>query len=378
MIPLVFASACSADPTTPRITGGDRSLTAIAVRLVPVASGFALPTDIELVPGGNGAFIVLQKEGTAAWVAPDGTSKLWFSSDVYTGSECGLLGMAFHPAFATNGKLYVDLCQKDGDRLLTRIVEWTSTAGAPPVAGRVLLEVAQPYDNHDGGQLRFGPDGMLYIGLGDGGSGGDPHGNGQNRGAYLGKVLRIDVDHQDPGKEYAVPADNPFVGQDGMLPEIWAYGLRNPWRFAFAPDGRLIVADVGQDRWEEVDLVVKGANLGWNTREGKHCFEPEKNCPTAGMTDPIWEIGHSEGAVSITGGIVYAGKAIPALDGMFLAADYATGRMWALDLPASGPATARALGAFGISPSTFGVDATGEPLVADFGSGTIYRIAPAP
>jgi glucose/arabinose dehydrogenase len=245
----------------------------------------------------------------------------------------------------------------------------------------VLLEVEQPYQNHNAGQLVFGPDGMLYVGLGDGGFRDDPKGNGQNPGVLLGKMLRIDVNGSDDKAPYRVPPDNPFIGKPGFRPEIWAWGLRNPWRYSFDPQGRLIVADVGQDRWEEIDIVQAGDNLGWQVREGFVCARKDpQNCEPTGMTDPFFVYGRQDGA-SITGGYVYSGSRVPALRGLYVFGDFVSGRLFALALPAERTtriAEPIALGHWPLLPSTFGRDANGELYVATFANGDIYRFAPAP
>ncbi|HHO50385.1 MAG TPA: dehydrogenase, partial [Deltaproteobacteria bacterium] len=225
---------------------------------------------------------------------------------------------------------------------------------------------------HDAGQLAFGPDGMLYVGLGDGGFRNDPLGAGQDRSTLLGSMLRLDV--RTPGR-YAVPDDNPFVGIAGVRPEIWAYGLRNPWRYSFTPDGRLVVADVGQNTWEEIDLVSRGDNLGWSLREGSSCFEPPKGCPTVDLTDPIYTYGRKDGG-SVTGGVVWTAPG--PLQGRYLFGDFSTGRLWALRLPqpgaAAGQAEVTALGRFDLRPSAFGRAPDGRVWVAGFARGAIYQI----
>jgi glucose/arabinose dehydrogenase len=240
---------------------------------------------------------------------------------------------------------------------------------------RILFTVEQPFPNHNGGMLVFGPDGLLYVGLGDGGAGGDPHGHGQNLGTLLGAMLRIDVGRKDPGLEYAVPKDNPFVGKQGARPEVWAYGLRNPWRYSFDPKGRLIAGDVGQEAWEEITLVERGANLGWKVREGAHCYSPKEGCRTAGLTDPLFEYDRSLG-LSVTGGYVYTGKRIPSLAGRFIFGDFGTGRLWALELDSSKRAKTQFLGRYSYAFSTFGRDSDGEIYATDFGPGAVYRLVP--
>jgi glucose/arabinose dehydrogenase len=294
-------------------------------------------------------------------------------------SELGLLGLAFHPRYADNGLFYLDTNPRGGGPLRTQISEWfwRSDMSGKQLATqkRVLLEIEQPYKNHDGGQVAFGPDGYLYIGMGDGGSRADPQGNGQNLGSLLGKMLRIDV-NSAPG--YAVPPDNPFLKTPGARPEIWAYGLRNPWRFSFDPKGRLIAADVGQDSFEEVDIVSAGANMGWNVREATHCFNPKDGCPKGDMVDPIFEYGREAGQ-SITGGFVYQGTRIPWLRDKYVVGDFVTGRLWALELPsdASHPAKAEELGVFPHAFSSFARAPNGEIYALDFARGLVLAILPS-
>jgi glucose/arabinose dehydrogenase len=354
------------------------------VDLVVAATGFQQVTDIQFVPARERTAIVLQKEGQARLVtfgaspAEADKSPSVFDVAVRTASELGLLGLAFHPRWRDNGLFYVNYNPKQG-RLRTRIAEWQlppDRLGKEPAREtRIILEVDQPYSNHDAGQLAFGPDGFLYVGLGDGGSAGDPHGHGQNLETLLGAMLRIDVNRRDGGREYANPPDNPFLGRKGARPEIWAYGLRNPWRYTFDPHGRLIVADVGQDEYEEVDLVERGKNYGWNRREGRHCYPPGERCTTAGLTDPIFEYDRDLGQ-SITGGVVYTGNAMPGLRGKYLLADFISGRVWALTLPPPGkPGATRSelLARFTRSLSCFGRDETGEVYAGDFTSGELLR-----
>ncbi len=357
------------------------------VDLEVVARGFQENTDIQFVPGQPELAVVLQKGGTAKVTKPSASappnaaeSHTVLSLEVQTSSELGLLGLAFHPKFEQNGLFYLNYNPKQG-KLRTRIAEWhvppAEITTARANERRVILEVAQPFTNHNAGQLAFGPDGFLYVGLGDGGAGGDPHDNGQNLGALLGKMLRIDIDRKDAGLEYAVPPDNPFVKTGGARPEIWAYGLRNPWRYSFDPQGRLIVADVGQNLWEEVDIVGAGENLGWRLREGRHCYEPKEGCRTEGLVEPIFEYGRDLGQ-SITGGYVYLGKNVPALSGRYVFGDFVTGRIWSLELPAKRAyVEARLLGEFSRSVATFGRDGAGELYVGDFVTGEILRFVPA-
>jgi glucose/arabinose dehydrogenase len=243
-------------------------------------------------------------------------------------NEEGLLAMAFHPRFATNGYFYV--YHSASNPLRNVLVRYhRGSGGVEPGSRQVLLEIPKPFGNHNGATLVFGPDGFLYVSIGDGGSAGDPHGNAQNRATLLGKILRLDVDRQDPGLAYAVPSDNPFVGIAGARAEIWAWGLRNVWRMSFdRATGALWAGDVGQNRWEEIDRIERGANYGWDRREGAHPFEsgPDPGVP---LVDPVWEYSHDEGA-SITGGYVYRGSRLPELAGAYIYADFVSGTLWAL------------------------------------------------
>ena len=292
------------------------------------------------------------------------------------GNEEGLLGLAFDPAFAENGYFYVNYTASGPRR--TVVSRFSVDAGDPnradPGSELVFLEVAQPYRNHNGGHVAFGPDGMLYVGLGDGGSSGDPRGNGQDTSTLLGSILRIDVSALDETGGYTVPPDNPFAGGEGAArPEIWAYGLRNPWRFSFDREtGDLWAADVGQNRYEEIDLVGPGRNYGWNVMEGSKCFRPT-NCDTRGLEMPVAEYGR-EGGCSVTGGYVYRGRRLPTLHGAYLYADFCSGKIWALRHDGAAVTEQMLVADTGLSISSFGEDASGEVYVLTF-EGAVYRFA---
>ena len=292
------------------------------------------------------------------------------SSEITFGGERGLLGLAFHPNYTSNGIFYVDYTNNSGDTIISRFkVSDINPNQANQTSEVEILKVIQPYSNHNGGQIAFGPDGYLYIGLGDGGSGGDPQGNGQNRQTLLGSILRIDVDSVSP---YAIPSDNPFFGNaNGYAEEIFAFGFRNPWRFSFdAITGKLWVGDVGQALWEEIDIVQNGKNYGWNAREGAHDYDPGTN--TTSVTDPIYEYSHALGN-AITGGFVYRGSLLSNLIGKYVHADYGSGRIWALEFQ-DGTAVNNTLlydAAFNI-PS-FGVDSNNELYICSF-NGNIYQL----
>ncbi|MSP90364.1 MAG: dehydrogenase [Myxococcales bacterium] len=383
------------DPTLPPSSSAP-PLPKLAVSLRQIAAGFREITDLAAVPAPHPAtlLVVVEKPGTAH-LLDTATGKRWLllQKAVATASEEGLLGLAFDPQFAVNRRFYTNSVVTEGGQGKTTrpgnptmqdkttIDAWLfplDALGAEPAQPLWrVLSFDQPYANHNAGQLAFGPDGMLYIGTGDGGSGGDPHGHAQNPRSWLGKMLRIDVAGSTAAQPYRVPTDNPFVGNTAYLPEIWATGLRNPWRYSFDDTGRLWVGDVGQNAWEEIDLVERGANLGWNVREGRHCFAPPAGCSTAGLVDPVWEGAHPS-YVSLTGGFVYAGVAIPALRGKYVFGDFLVGRLWAIEPPAVGSSTSTAqfwLTDHGLMVTTLGRRRDGELWVGDF-KGTVWLLVP--
>jgi glucose/arabinose dehydrogenase len=292
-------------------------------------------------------------------------------------NEEGLLALAFHPNYKSNGFFYVYYSASNPRRgVLSRFNVSTEDANkADPGSELVILEVEQPYGNHNGATVIFGPDGYLYMSLGDGGSAGDPHGHGQNLGTLLGSILRIDVDHRDSSRAYAIPKDNPFVGVQGACPEIWAYGLRNVWRMSFDRlTGELWAGDVGQNRWEEIDLIVRGGNYGWNIREGAHAY---RSAATQGvLIDPVIEYGRSDGA-SVTGGYVYRGSRFPSLLGVYIYADYVTGTIWGLRHTGGKVTESAKLLEQPNNISSFGETPEGEILVTCF-DGRIYLLEADP
>lgn len=362
------------------------SVTANKIKLVAIADGFSQITDIQFAPNAISDMVVLQKNGAVFAVnLQTGTKRQLAKFNVLTSSEQGLLGLAFHPRFAQNNRAFLNMVRRGKSTASESVI--LEVSAERDQHGQLLAfkgvrdiyRVTQPYQNHNAGGLAFGPDGYLYIGWGDGGWMDDPHGHGQNLSTALGAMLRIDIDRQTKNQAYAIPTDNPFVGYAGALPEIWAYGLRNPWRYSFAPDGRLIVADVGQNMWEEINIVTAGGNYGWNQREGRHCFPPDKNeaCQTVGLIDPIWDYDRSQGQ-SITGGYVYSSNTIPELTGRYVFADFVSGRIWSLALPANNKQAANdvvELGKWPILISTFGWNGQ-DMFVADFGQGVIYKLQP--
>ena len=351
------------------------------IDLDPVMTGFSQPTDLQFEPKSSTRALVLEKEGQLWWLdlAKSQRAK-GMKFEVISDSEMGLLGAAFHPRFPMDARLFLNRNIKLDGKSLTRIASFKVRPNSRVLSDeQVLLEVVQPYPNHNAGQLAFGDDGYLYIGLGDGGWRDDPAGHGQNLGTLLGTILRIDVDQVPDSKPYSIPKDNPFVAHPHARPEIFAYGLRNPWRFSFAPDGRLIVADVGQDQWEEVSFAPAGANLGWKVMEGSHCFEPETDCKKEAMQLPFAEYGRTLGK-SITGGFVYQGSLIPALKNSYIFADFLSGHIWGLPLPAAtkGPQEIHQLGQFPRLISSFGRAANGEVFALDFAKGELLKIVAAP
>jgi len=362
------ASAVSAAAAPPQIA------------LQTVVSGLRSPLDIETPRDGTGRLFVLEQGGTIRIIQNGillGAPFLNVTSIIESGGEKGLLGLAFHPAYAQNGRFFIDYTRRVSGQLQTVIAEYhvssTDPNKADPSSGTEVLVQDQPFDNHNGGQLAFGSDKMLYIAFGDGGSSGDPFGNGQDLGTLLGKILRIDI---DSGSPYVIPPDNPFVNNPDAKGEIWAYGFRNPWKFSFdRGSGRLYVGDVGQDKFEEVDIVNKGGNYGWNVMEGFHCFQPAQGCDMSGKMLPISEYSHSEGE-AIIGGFVYHGSALPALRGVYIFGDYISGRIWALRRNSNGWHRSLLLST-GRFLSAFGQDTAGEMYVLDYNNGVMFRIVPA-
>ncbi len=291
------------------------------------------------------------------------------------GGEMGLLGLAFHPKFRDNGYFFVNYT-KDNPRetVVSRFKASASNASQiDPKSEVVLFTFRQPYANHNGGKLAFGPDGYLYVATGDGGSGGDPQNNGQNKSSWLGKILRVDVNSTEKG-HYGIPKDNPFVGKEGLRQEIYAYGLRNPWRFSFDEQGRLWTGDVGQDKIEEIDIVSKGGNYGWRVREADQPFNAKDNAVVEKLIDPIHEYQHGEDGNSVTGGQVYRGKANPALRGKYIYGDFGSGRLWALTYTGNDKAQNQLLLNRGGSISAFGEDAAHELYICDYGDGRILKL----
>lgn len=375
------ATAPTAEPAPPVSTPQPPAEGAYG--LEEVATGFAKPLYLTFVPGdASGRLFVVEQNGTIA-ILRDGKRQEPLFLDIRSrvgssANEQGLLSVAFNPDYAANGTFYVNYTDKGGTTVISR---YRVSADNPDLANvdseEVLLRVDQPYGNHNGGQIKFGPDGYLYIGMGDGGSGGDPQGHGQNRGTLLGAMLRVDV---RTGGPYVVPADNPFVGHEGVRPEIWNWGQRNPWRFSFdRVTGDLFIADVGQNALEEVSFQPAdspgGENYGWKAYEGSQPYGSDSN--REGMVRrelvfPIAEYGRNEGC-SVTGGYVYRGNQLPDLAGNYIFGDYCTGYVWTLTPQADGTWLRTLLLQAPSEITSFGEDADGEVYVI-IRNGTIYRI----
>jgi glucose/arabinose dehydrogenase len=377
--PLLLAcllNGCSSsNSSSPPPSGGPPPIFA----LTPVVSGLSNPVDFQAPGDGSGRFFMVEQAGRirifvngALLATPflDIVSKVDFSG------EMGLLGLAFHPQFPQRNLFYVHYDRLAGGVMQSVIAEYQLSASdsnqANAASERILLTVDQPFGNHKGGQIAFGPDGFLYIALGDGGSGGDPFGNGQNLQTFLGKLLRIDVDHMSSGLQYAIPSTNPFAGGGG-LPEIWAYGFRNPFRFSFERGtGRLFIGDVGQDKYEEIDIGQSGGNFGWNVMEGMHCYNPSSGCNMSGLVLPIAEYDHTEGD-AIIGGYVYKGSSIPSLADAYLFSDNGSGTIWKLVESPPSTWTRTTLISSNRAISSLGQDVSGEIYFVDY-SGSVLKL----
>ena len=352
---------------------------AASLSLQPVLKGLRQPLDVRSANDGTDRLFMVEKQGTIR-VAHGATLSDRPFLDLRgvvgaRGSEQGLLGLVFHPHFAENGYFYVNYTDSNGDSVVARYQVSGDPDVADPATGAVIMFQPQPFPNHNAGNLIFGPDGYLWIAWGDGGSGGDPRGNAQNGSTWLGKMLRIDV---DGGFPYVIPPDNPFVSSPDVLPEIWGFGLRNPWRYSFdRANGDLYIGDVGQGVWEEVDMVPAGTpggvNFGWNRTEGNHCYN-SRSCDLGAFWPAVAEYDHSRGDCAVVGGFVYRGSAFPSLVGTYVYADECTGRVWTLTRDEAGNWNASEQLKTGISLSGFGEDQNGEMYVTGLNDGTLYRI----
>jgi glucose/arabinose dehydrogenase len=350
-----------------------------AIALAPVVSGLARPLFVTHAGDGSGRLFVVEQGGTIR-VAESGRLRPVPFLDATamldeSGGERGLLGLAFAPDYRSSGRFYIAHTAPGPTVRITSLRVAADPNRADPASAATVLAMDDPAGNHNGGMIAFGPDGDLWTGTGDGGSAGDPWDHARDRGSLLGKLLRLDV----RAAPYAIPPDNPFA-RGGGRGEIWALGLRNPWRFSFdRQTGELWTGDVGQNAWEEVDVEDPrsggGLHYGWKTMEGLHCFSPRNGCDPAGLHLPIHEYGHDQGC-SVTGGYVYRGRAIPGLVGAYLFSDYCSGTIWALTRDAAGRATVAPLLESHLAVSSFGEDEAGELYVCDHRGGVVYRIQP--
>ncbi|HET9455807.1 MAG TPA: PQQ-dependent sugar dehydrogenase [Candidatus Limnocylindrales bacterium] len=367
----------SFDPAKVRITFGR------------VARNLSSPVFVTHSGDGSGRLFIVEQTGRIK-ILHNGsvlaTPFLNIAAKITNGGERGLLGLAFHPDYATNRRFYVNYTNTSGDTVVAEYLRSTGSVNvADAASARILLTIDQPYSNHNGGMLAFGPDRYLYVGMGDGGSAGDPGNRAQNVNNLLGKILRIDVDGKDTGKQYATPSSNPFDGATNGADEVWSYGLRNPWRFSFdRRTGDLWIGDVGQNRWEEIDRSTagtsgagRGVNYGWRVMEGNACYNPSSGCNTSGKTRPIAVYSHSVGC-SVTGGYVYRGAQYRDLVGGYLFGDYCSGRVWAVR--AHGPASQSPvlMADTSLNISSFGEGQDGRLYVTDIGTGDVWQVVAAP
>jgi glucose/arabinose dehydrogenase len=390
-------AAATADSLMPLRAVSPAAATAFDARRVDlhvtlVKNGFVDPVLVTSAGDGSGRLFVVEQAGrvrviSGGVVLP--TPFLDLRGAITSGGERGLLGLAFHPAFPAKPYVYVNFTDVNGNTAINRYTVGSDPNVAVASSRYRLLTIPQPYANHNGGNLAFGPDGFLYIGMGDGGSAGDPGNRAQNLNSMLGKMLRIDVDRTSATKRYRAPASNPYVGRTG-LDEIWSSGLRNPWRWSFDRlTGRLFIGDVGQGRWEEIDRAMvqgsvpagRGLNFGWRVLEGRACYNPPSGCSTTGKHPPLITYAHSVSGTdncSVTGGFVYRGAASPVLYGGYVYGDFCSGRIWVVNSGASTPATPTLVRDSTASPrlaiSSFGEGDDGELYVVDLGGGAVYQV----
>lgn len=363
------------DEDTPEDTTPVEAVSEISLENAFPNLGFSKPLDLQSPSDGTNRIFVVEQNGRIHVFENDpsvSTSDAFLdiNSSVASSGELGLLGLAFHPNYRENGLFYVFYTPSNDLAVVSRFQVSDSNSNLADVnSEQIILRIPQPFTNHNGGQLAFGPDGFLYISSGDGGAAGDPEGYAQNLNTLLGKILRIDVDTIDIGLEYGIPSDNPFANQTNARGEIYAYGLRNPWRMSFdSQTGDLWVGDVGQGKLEEIDLITLGGNYGWKIFEGTDCFSGD--CNTTGLIAPVFEYNHDEGDQSITGGYVYRGTTLNSLGGLYIYSDFASGRIWALNTDGSSNTL---IVESGFNIAAFGTDNDNELYVCSF-DGQIYKM----
>ena len=356
----------------------------VGLTLDPVVGGLSDPLAVTHAGDGSGRIFVAEQAGRIRIVRDgvlDDEPFLDISDRISAGGERGLLGLAFSPD-STDGRLFVNYTDPNGDtRISSFAIDPANLDRVDPGSEVRLVSIGQPYANHNGGALAFGPEGFLYIATGDGGSGGDPHGNGQSLQTLLGKILRIDVNQPEGNKAYRIPDDNPFAGQAGALPEIFVFGMRNPWRMSFdRANGDLWIGDVGQGAWEEIDVVragTSGQNFGWNLMEGSHCVRPAEGCEEPSLMLPVTEYSRDLGS-TVIGGVVYRGSEQPALVGGYVFADYGSGNVWLIDAALDGPTEPVLALESNATISSFGEDEAGEVYATDLAAGELLRVRVVP
>ena len=385
MVGSACASSPPAQPTAVAPAPGTADASLGSLRLQPVFGGWEFDAPTNLVQARSGELLITEQSGRL-WIFDEeyldaegvfATDPLNLEARVSSrGSEEGLLGLALDSD--SDSYLYVYYSAASPRRsVVSRFIYDGPSGVADPGSELVILEIGQPYANHNGGQIAFGPDGYLYVGLGDGGSAGDPLGNGQATSTLLGSILRIDVSSATPVQPYVIPRDNPFAGGGGRG-EIWAYGLRNPWRFSFDREtGDLWTGDVGQNRWEEIDLIERGGNYGWNVLEGNHCFAPRENCDSEGTIPPVWEYSLDGQPCSVIGGYVYRGEAIPWLRGAYIYGDFCSGKIFGLRYQDGEVTEHKELADTGLRIMSFAEDNAGELYLLSQGEG-VYRLVAGP
>jgi glucose/arabinose dehydrogenase len=376
----------ASSPEPSGTAGGPASFdpTGLKVDATVAVDGLNAPLDVTHAGDGTGRIFVVEQAGRIR-IVKDGSLVerpfLDIRERIASGGERGLLGLAFHPDYPTDPRFFVDYTDLNGDTVIAGFrVSGSDPDAADPTSEANLLHIDQPFANHNGGAVEFGPDGMLYIGMGDGGSAGDPQGNGQRLDTLLAKILRIDVDGGGSDAAYAVPPDNPFVGVAGARPEIWLTGLRNPWRIRFdAPTGDLWIGDVGQNRWEEIDVAragAKGLNYGWNVMEGFHCFKPSEGCDQTGLTLPVAEYANGDLGCAVVGGVVVRDPRQGRLDGGYLFGDACSDNLWAMNPAGDGRREPVIVSKMGRSISSIGQAEDGAVYATNLG-GELLRITAA-
>jgi glucose/arabinose dehydrogenase len=379
---VVPSQVAASSPAAAAAAPASYSVGHLALALNRLPGTFSSPVLVTNAHDGTGRLFVVEQGGRIR-IIENGTVLATPFLDIHSRVSCcgerGLLGLAFHPSYRTNGRFFVDYTDTNGNTVIAGFRRSSTDANRASATGTLILRIAQPYANHNGGMLAFGKDGYLYIGMGDGGSAGDPGNRAQNKNSLLGKILRIDINHTSGSLHYRNPSTNPFVGKAGD-DRVWAYGLRNPWRFSFdRSTGDLWIGDVGQDRYEEIDRATRasgggrGRNYGWRVMEGRSCYNPASGCSSAGKSAPIAVYSHANGC-AVVGGYVYRGSKYPDMVNAYLFSDYCSGKIWALVANGASSQTPRLILSSGLTVSAFGQSEDGTLYVADLAGGGIYEL----